>query len=41
MVVGIRTVQEAGGVQLNSARWDGEFTRLWNTPCHTPAFSKE
>ena len=41
MVGEILTVQEAGGFQMNIAKWDEEFTRLWNTPCHTPAFSKE
>ena len=37
----ILTVQEAAGFQLNFAKWDEEFIRLWNTPCHTPAYSKE
>ena len=23
------------------AKWDEEMLRLWNTPCHTPAYSKE
>ena len=41
MVGEILTVQEAGGFQMNIARWDDEFLRLWNTPCRTPAFSKE
>lgn len=41
MVGEILTVQEAGGFQMNIAKWDDEFLRLWNTPCHTPAFSKE
>lgn len=41
MVGEILTVQEAGGFQMNIARWDEEFIRLWNTPCHTPAYSKE
>ena len=41
MVGEILTVQEAGGFQLNIAKWDDEFLRLWNTPCHTPAYSKE
>ena len=27
--------------QMNIAKWDDEFIRLWNTPCHTPAYSKE
>ena len=26
---------------MNIAKWDDEFIRLWNTPCHTPAYSKE
>ena len=41
MVGEILTVQEAGGFQMNIAKWDEEFIRLWNTPCHTPAYSKE
>ncbi len=41
MVGEILTVQEAAGFQLNIAKWDEEFIRLWNTPCHTPAYSKE
>lgn len=41
MVGEILTVQEAAGFQLNFAKWDEEFIRLWNTPCHTPAYSKE
>ena len=41
MVGEILTVQEAAGFQMNIAKWDDEFIRLWNTPCHTPAFSKE
>ncbi len=41
MVGEILTVQEAGGFQLNIAKWDDEIIRLWNTPCHTPAYSKE
>jgi len=40
MVGGILTVQEAAGFQLNIAKWDEETIRLWNTPCHTPAYSK-
>ncbi len=40
MVGEILTVQEAAGFQLNIAKWDEETIRLWNTPCHTPAFSK-
>lgn len=41
MVGEILTVQEAAGFQLNIAKWDEAFIRLWNTPCHTPAYSKE
>lgn len=41
MVGEILTVQEAGGFQMNIAKWDDEITRLWNTGCHTPAYSKE
>lgn len=41
MVGEILTVQEAAGFQMNIAKWDEEFIRLWNTPCHTPAYSKE
>ena len=41
MVGEILTVQEAAGFQMNIAKWDEEFLRLWNTPCHTPAYSKE
>ena len=41
MVGEILTVQEAGGFQMNIAKWDEEMLRLWNTPCRTPAFSKE
>ena len=40
MVGEILTVQEAAGFQLNIAKWDEETIRLWNTPCHTPAYSK-
>jgi len=40
MVGEILTVQEAGGFQLNIAKWDDEFIRLWKAPCHTPAYSK-
>lgn len=40
MVGEILTVQEAAGFQLNIAKWDEETLRLWNTPCHTPAYSK-
>ncbi len=41
MVGEILTVQEAAGFQLNIAKWDEETLELWNTPCHTPAYSKE
>ena len=40
MVGEILTVQEAAGFQMNIAKWDDEFIRLWNTPCHTPAYSR-
>ena len=40
MVGEILTVQEAAGFQMNIAKYDEEMLRLWNTPCHTPAFSK-
>lgn len=40
MVGEILTVQEAGGFQMNIAKWDDELLRLWNTPCHTPAYSR-
>ena len=32
MVGEILTVQEAAGFQMNIAKWDDEFIRLWNTP---------
>ena len=41
MVGEILTVQESGGFQMNIAKWDDEIIRLWNTPCHTTAYSKE
>ena len=41
MVGEILTVQEAAGFQMNIAKWDDETLRLWNTPCRTPAYSKE
>ena len=28
-------------IQMNIAKWDDETLRLWNTPCRTPAYSKE
>ena len=34
-------IEEQAGFQLNIAKWDEEFLRLWNTPAHTPAFFKE
>ena len=41
MVGEILTVQEAGGFQMNLAKWDDEIEALWNTPAHTPVFFKE
>ena len=41
MVGEILTVQEAGGFQMNIAKWDDETVKLWNTPAHTPVFFKE
>lgn len=41
MVGEILTVQEAGGFQMNIAKWDDETLALWNTPVHTPVFFKE
>ncbi|MDO4566716.1 MAG: dihydroxyacetone kinase subunit DhaK [Oscillospiraceae bacterium] len=41
MVGEILTVQEAGGFQMNIAKWDEETIALWNTPVHTPVFFKE
>lgn len=40
MVGEILTVQEQAGFQLNIAKWDDEYLRLWNTPVHTFALSK-
>lgn len=40
MVGEILTVQEQAGFQLNIAKWDDEFERLWATPARTIAFSK-
>ncbi len=37
MVGEVLTVQEAGGFQMNIAKWDDETERLWNTPAHTQA----
>ena len=41
MVGDILTVQETAGFQMNLAKWDDEFVRLWNTPAHTVAFFKD
>ena len=41
MVGEILTVQEAGGFQMNLAKWDDEIEALWNTPAHSPSFFKE
>ena len=41
MVGEILTVQEAGGFQMNLAKWDDEIEALWNTSAHTPSFFKE
>lgn len=41
MVGEILTVQEAGGFQMNLAKWDDEIEALWNTPAHTPSFFRE
>ncbi len=41
MVGEILTVQEAAGFQLNFAKWNDEFLRLWKTPAHTPVFFRE
>lgn len=41
MVGEILTVQEAGGFQMNIAKWDDETEKLWNTPAHTPSFFRE
>ena len=41
MVGEVLTVQEQAGFQLNIAKWNDEFLRLWNTPVHTPVFFKE
>lgn len=40
MVGEILTVQEAGGFQMNIAKFDDEIYRLWNTSAHTPVFYK-
>ena len=40
MVGEILTVQEQAGFQLNIAKWDDEFLRLWGKPAYTPAFKK-
>ena len=41
MVGEILTVQEAGGFQLNMAKWDDEIEELWNKPAHATVFFKE
>ncbi len=41
MVGEILTVQEQAGFQLNIAKWDDEFLRLWGTPAHTAVFFKD
>ncbi len=41
MVGEILTVQEAGGFQLDMAKWDDEIEALWNTPAHATVFFKE
>jgi phosphoenolpyruvate---glycerone phosphotransferase subunit DhaK len=40
MVGEILTVQEQAGFQLNIAKWNDEFLRLWNTPASSFAFRK-
>jgi dihydroxyacetone kinase-like protein len=40
MVGEILTVQEQAGFQLNIAKWDDEFIRLWNTPAFSFALRK-
>lgn len=40
MVGEVLTVQEQAGFQLNIAKWDEEFLRLWETPVHTFAHSR-
>lgn len=40
MVGELLTVQEQAGFQLNIAKWDDEFLRLWGKPAYTPAFKK-
>jgi dihydroxyacetone kinase-like protein len=41
MVGEILTVQEAGGFQMNVAKWTDETLSLWEMPAHTPIFFKE
>ncbi|MDO4975678.1 MAG: dihydroxyacetone kinase subunit DhaK [Eubacteriales bacterium] len=41
MVGEILTVQEAGGFQMNIAKYDDEMERLWNSPVHTPFLFKK
>ena len=40
MVGEILTVQEQAGFQLNLAKWDDEYLRLWNTPAASFGFRK-
>ncbi len=40
MVGEILTVQEAAGFQMNIAKWDDEFIRLWNTPATPPCLQQ-
>ena len=40
MVGEILTVQEQAGFQLNIAKWNDEYIRLWNTPAASFAFRK-
>ncbi len=40
MVGEILTVQEQAGFQLNIAKWDDEFKRLWKAPAYSVAFKK-
>ena len=41
MVGEVLTVQEAGGFQMNIAKWDDEIEALWNAPAHACNFFKE
>jgi dihydroxyacetone kinase-like protein len=40
MVGELLTVQEQAGFQLNIAKWDDEFLRLWEKPAYAIAFKK-